>query len=64
MPTLSLTRWTSNYSNARLERLNGIFQTARTRARGYRNVLTVPHCCGNSSNFTIDDEKLFCFTIE
>ncbi|CAO0823536.1 hypothetical protein DFAR_3760001 [Desulfarculales bacterium] len=33
---LILTRWTSNHPNARLEGLNGIFQTARARARGYR----------------------------
>jgi transposase len=35
-----LQRWTSTYSNARLEGLNGIFQAARARARGYRNQLT------------------------
>ncbi|RUM88371.1 MAG: ISL3 family transposase, partial [Thermodesulfatator sp.] len=28
------------YTNARLEALNGIFQAARRRARGYRNVKT------------------------
>ena len=33
-------RWTSTYTNARLEGLNGIFQAARARARGYRNVET------------------------
>ncbi|CAO0821668.1 hypothetical protein DFAR_2550002 [Desulfarculales bacterium] len=37
---LILSRWTSNHSNARLERLNGIFQAARVRARDYRNVFT------------------------
>jgi transposase len=37
---LILRRWTSNHSNARLEGLNGIFQAARARARGYRNVFT------------------------
>ena len=37
---LILSRWTSNHSNARLEGLNGIFQAARARARGYRNVFT------------------------
>lgn len=37
---LLLRRWTSNHSNARLEGLNGIFQAARARARGYRNVFT------------------------
>ncbi|CAO0821465.1 hypothetical protein DFAR_2360011 [Desulfarculales bacterium] len=37
---LILSRWTSNHSNARLERLNGILQAARAKARGYRNVLT------------------------
>lgn len=35
-----LQRWTSSHSNARLEALNGIFQAARTRARGYRNTAT------------------------
>jgi transposase len=35
-----LERWASTYSNARLEALNGIFKTARARARGYRNVQT------------------------
>jgi len=30
-------RWTSTFTNARLEGLNGIFQAARARARGYRN---------------------------
>lgn len=35
-----LQRWSSTHSNARLEGLNGIFQAARTRARGYRNVFT------------------------
>ncbi|GAB3325576.1 hypothetical protein GCM10027428_34830 [Haliea atlantica] len=33
-------RWTSTYTNARLEGLNGIFQAARARARGYRNTET------------------------
>lgn len=33
-------RWASGYSNARLEGLNGIFQAARARARGYRNTAT------------------------
>jgi transposase len=35
-----LQRWTSSHSNARLEGLNGLFQAARARARGYRNVTT------------------------
>ncbi len=30
-------RWTSAFTNARLEGLNSIFQAARARARGYRN---------------------------
>lgn len=33
-------RWTSTFTNARLEGLNGIFQAAKARARGYRNVMT------------------------
>jgi transposase len=33
-------RWASSHSNARLEALNGLFQAARTRARGYRNTAT------------------------
>jgi len=33
-------RWTSGHSNARLEALNGLFQAARARARGYRNTTT------------------------
>ena len=35
-----LQRWTSSHSNARLEGLNGLFQAARARARGYRNTTT------------------------
>lgn len=35
-----LRRWDSLLSNARLEGLNGIFQAAGSRARGYRNVTT------------------------
>jgi transposase len=35
-----LQRWTSSHSNARLEGLNRLFQAARARARGYRNVDT------------------------
>jgi transposase len=34
-----LQRWTSAHS-ARLEGLNGLFQAARARARGYRNTTT------------------------
>jgi transposase len=33
-------RWTSTYTNARLEGLNSLFQAARARARGYRNTDT------------------------
>jgi len=33
-------RWTSTYTNARLEGLNSLFQAARARARGYRNTET------------------------
>lgn len=32
-----LARWDSGHSNARIEALNGIFQAAKCRARGYRN---------------------------
>ncbi len=35
-----LERWTSTHTNARLEGLNGLFQAARARARGYRNTTT------------------------
>lgn len=35
-----LERWTSSHSTARLESLNGLFQAARSRARGYRNTTT------------------------
>ena len=35
-----LQRWNSSHSNARLEAMNGIFQAARSRARGYRNNAT------------------------
>jgi transposase len=35
-----LQRWTSTYSNARMEGLNSLFQAARARARGYRNTQT------------------------
>ncbi len=34
-----LYRWRSWHTNARHEGLNGLFQAARARARGYRNVL-------------------------
>lgn len=30
-------RWISGFTNARLEGMNGLFQAARSRARGYRN---------------------------
>jgi transposase len=33
-------RWNSSHSNARLEGLNGLFQAARARARGYRTTAT------------------------
>ena len=33
-------RWTSTYTNARMEGLNSLFQVARARARGYRNTET------------------------
>ena len=33
-------RWVSGYSNVRLEALNGLFQAARARARGYRSAAT------------------------
>lgn len=33
-----LHRWDSLHTNARMEGLNGLFQAARARARGYRNV--------------------------
>ena len=33
-------RWTSTYTNARIEGLNSLFQAARARARGYRNTET------------------------
>ena len=32
-----LARWDSGHSNARIEALNGIFQAAKRRARGFRN---------------------------
>ena len=35
-----LQRWNSSHSNARLEGMNGIFQAARSRARGYRYTAT------------------------
>ncbi len=35
-----LERWTSTQSNARMEAMNGLFQAARARARGYRNTAT------------------------
>ncbi|MCW7551646.1 ISL3 family transposase [Endozoicomonas gorgoniicola] len=33
-------RWSSTYTNARMEGLNSLFQAARSRARGYRNTGT------------------------
>jgi len=35
-----IARWGNDYTNAKLEGLNGLFQAARARARGYRNVAT------------------------
>ncbi len=35
-----LERWTSTHSNTRIEAMNGLFQAARARARGYRNTAT------------------------
>ena len=35
-----LERWTSTHNNARMEAMNGLFQAARARARGYRNTRT------------------------
>jgi transposase len=35
-----LRRWHSLYTDARLEGVNGLFQAARARAKGYRNVTT------------------------
>ena len=35
-----LQRWSSTYTNARMEGLNSLFQAARARARGYRNTKT------------------------
>jgi len=35
-----LERWASTHSNARMEAMNGLFQAARARARGYRNTAT------------------------
>ncbi|MBE8233493.1 MAG: transposase, partial [Endozoicomonadaceae bacterium] len=35
-----LQRWSSTYTNARMEGLNSLFQAARARARGYRNTGT------------------------
>jgi transposase len=40
MKSLIVRRWHSTYTNARLEGFNGLFQAARARARGYRNVKT------------------------
>ncbi|WP_372921706.1 transposase [Roseovarius sp.] len=36
-----LQRWTSTYTNARLEGFNGFFQAARARSRGHRNTDTL-----------------------
>jgi transposase len=35
-----LQRWISSHCNARLEALNGLFQAARARVRGYRSITT------------------------
>jgi len=35
-----LARWISEHSNGRIEALNGIFQAAKVRARGYRSDVT------------------------
>ena len=36
-PDAVVRRWLSGLTNARLEGMNGLFQAARSRARGYRN---------------------------
>lgn len=38
--TQAIQRWTSTYTNARMEGWNSLFQAARARARGYRNTET------------------------
>lgn len=38
--TAILARWVSGHNNARIEALNGIFQAAKCRARGYRSADT------------------------
>ena len=45
-------RWTSTYTNARLDGFNGLFQAARARARGYRNAetfMTMIYLIGSSA---------------
>jgi transposase len=56
--------WTSTYTNARLEGFNGLFQAARARARGYRNVETfmtlnclIGSLAGSILKSTLNDEK-------
>ena len=39
-PHRILQRWASTHTNPRLEGLNGLFQAARSRARGYHNTTT------------------------
>ncbi|MDI5921861.1 ISL3 family transposase [Halomonas sp. LR5S13] len=53
-------RWTSSLTNARLESMNGLFQAARSRARGYRNdanFIAMIYLIGSPVGYLLDQAK-------
>ncbi|RQW70848.1 ISL3 family transposase [Halomonas sp. YLB-10] len=53
-------RWISGLTNARLEGMNGLFQAARSRARGYRNeanFITMIYLIGSPVGRLLDQAK-------
>ncbi len=57
-------RWTYTFTNAWLERQNGLFQAACSRAQGYRNdsmysnmIYMIVNPAGSNLKFTRNDEE-------
>lgn len=53
-------RWASGLTNARLEGMSGLFQAARSRARGYwsdSNFITVVYLIGSPMGRLLDQTK-------
>ena len=51
-------RWTSTYTNARMEGLNSLFQAARARARGYRtnrNFITIIYMIASPAGVVLNN---------